>query len=77
MDSLCTDLGGKINILSHSRRQKSLASYSPWGRKESDTTKACTHVSFLGVPLVKSCQDCLPDFSSDMFLHSVPFPTKS
>ena len=37
---------------------------------------ACTHVSFLGVPLAKSCQDCLLDFSSDMSLHSVPSPPR-
>ena len=31
------------SILGESHGQKSLAGYSPWGRKESDTAKQLTH----------------------------------
>ena len=32
--------------------QRSLAGYSPWGRKESDTTKQLTHTHFIHMGLL-------------------------
>ena len=37
-----------------SHKQRSLAGYSPWGHKESDTTgQLSTHTHFLRVPISK------------------------
>ena len=42
-----------------SHGQRSLAGYSPWGRKESDTTEQLTHTGFMGPSGMKSkCTNC-------------------
>ena len=62
----------------------SLVGYSPWGRKESDTTEQLTHVQQLaymadsiegGLPLGKSGQVPLVSLHSEQLVHRPP-PTR-
>ena len=43
---------GKVTVFlpGESHGQRSLVSYGPWGRKESDTTERLTHINTLGLP---------------------------
>ena len=45
-DPLKNDLTVHSSILGESHGQRSLAGYSPWGRKESETTEQLTHTQF-------------------------------
>ena len=46
-DPLENDMTIHSSILRESHGQRSLAGYSPWGHKESDTTERLTHILFL------------------------------
>ena len=40
-------------LAGESHRQGSLVGYSPWGRKESDTTERLTHIPGAYIPVAK------------------------